>query len=304
VTLWDLSRTKVFANITLIKYPPFKSSVFDLSIESIRQRTGQEIAMIELNRSPFSMFTGSHHFPDVVFVKLLVPHLLKNRLVVYIDGGYLIRNHIGFAMWMRASIEKLLMIDRPLAMPRALPNENEQTGIYKVAAGIMLFDTRKYLASGFSVRLLNTFFIACHTGKLQMPEQNLIELTLSPDEILILDDTPQLLSDLCEWSKLKDVGIHNVYDLPLDIALFKFVGSFKPWHYWVLNPDKSLFLHRVMEASVALGIPLIYEKGFFAQFPAKSKESWATGQLFLHNQMLAQESMAAPRKVRGKIEFS
>ena len=278
-----------FDLISIIKYPNFDEPIFDASIKRIEENTGQSLELIFLKDSPFKNFQGAFHFPDIVFAKLLLPNLFGDELVAFIDSGYLVIDPPRFVKWLKSTIESFESSELPIAMPSPPYSEGSR---WNVAGGFILFNSGKYKELKILERLVRRFNELLPTNALQMPEQDLINSTIGEKELFAIQDIPHRLADLTKFAKLLNLGILGLKDLKGQYSLFKFVGSFKPWHLWVVNPDKQIFLGRIAEISGHLDLPLLNSISIFQIYPSQEKINWLSGQLMQNSLHLSSRPYA------------
>ena len=151
-----------------------------------------------------------------------------------------------------------------MGMPTSTWETNDR---WSVNGQFIIFNKEVIDSRDISRKLVESFNRLLPTGSLQMPEQDLVNLTMGKDELFPIYDFPSKSSDLTLFAKLTNSDMTSPEDLSNKCARFKFVGSFKPWHLWVTNPDKQIFLKRVAEVSHFLDIPLLKLESFYQVLP-------------------------------------
>lgn len=285
ITASDLAHLKIFEIISVIKYPDFSDSVFDVSIYRIGSKSGQRMELITLKDSPFKNFAGTFHFPGIVFAKLLLPNLFSEEIIAFIDSGFIVTNKCSLKKWFQKIEVSFRGSNLSMGMPTAPWASNNQ---WSVNGQFIIFNKTIFESHKILNKLIDSFNELLPTGSLQMPEQDLVNLTIGEDELFPIYDFPNKISDLVLYAELLSKGITSAEDLARECALFKFVGSFKPWHYWVTNPDKQIFLKRVSDVSDALDIPLVKNTQFYQILPTEEKMNWAVGQSYQYSTYLSE----------------
>lgn len=283
-TTYEMAKLNFFSTITIIQYPAFNEPIFFGAIKKIQELSGQSIQVLTLKDSPFKAFEKKFHFTSIVFVKLMLPELFKDKFITFIDSGYLIPNPQNFKKWLNNTIFRFKNSDLPLAIRSSQYNTK---GRWSVAGGFIIFNKDKYHEIQALERMIQKFQELLPTNLLQMPEQDLINYTLGESELLAIYDYPYYKADLTEYAKLTKRGISSLEDLAESYSLFKFSGSMKPWHLWVTNPDKQIFLRKIYEISNFIEIPLHSCFSLYQLFPSKENTNWLTDQLKAHSFMLA-----------------
>ena len=106
-------------------------------------------------------------------------------------------------------------------------------------------------------RYLGNYF--AHAMHLEYAEQELICLTAHESELVALPDRELRLMEFLGTDLL--LGKKTFVTPDMQNNLFhKFVGSFKPWKYWVLDPNKFIYIKRrsELESEFSLsGNPLV-----------------------------------------------
>ena len=284
ITTSDLAHLNIFDIISVIKYPDFQDNAFDASIYRIGSKSAQKIELITLKDSPFKNFSGSFHFPDIVFAKLLLPCLFPDEIIAFIDSGFIVTNKRSLKKWFQEIETSFRRSNLSMGMPTATWKPNNQ---WSVNGQFIIFNKKEFESQKILSRLVGSFNELLPTGSLQMPEQDLVNLTIGKDELFPIFNFPNKTSDLVLFAELTNRGIISARDLVGKCALFKFVGSFKPWHYWVTNPDKQIFLKRVAEVSHLLDIPLLKQTSFYQVFPNEERMNWAVGQYYHYSTYLS-----------------
>ena len=283
ITATDIAHIGIFEVLSIVKYPDFKCKVFDDSLHSIASKLQQQIEVHALTNSPYKNFKQTFHFPDVVFVKLLLPSLFNDQLVLFLDSGVLITNRSAFVSWLQKLVHQFLKSNLGIGMPTKSWELNNRWAVKGV---FIIYKPSIFKNLGIHDRLVSSFNKLITSDILKMPEQDLIDLTLGKDELFPIYDLPFISSDLTLFANLLNKNIIVSDDLK-DYAIFKFVGSFKPWFLWVLNPDKQIFLKRVAEVSLFIGIPLTDYDPFYEFLPSTDRINLATSQSKLFSRFLS-----------------
>lgn len=203
----------------------------------------------------------SYHFNNSIIYKALIPKLLPDLpYILNLDAGILLGRE--FDGYVQELIDTLCHADAQWVIAgncndaaKVLSPEQLQMPHHEKYAGgaVLFFNGRQYHASQWDRRYLAAYQ-AWH-GILRYAEEELICLVSQSHELTDLPRKGQL--------KVHALGpnvLHGVCPpLPDDIAdegvYFKFMGSIKPWKYWVLDPDKAIYTRRRqrLEAVFTLG---------------------------------------------------
>ena len=209
---------------------------------------------------------SAYHFNNSIIYKAILPSIIPHEsFLMNIDAGILPGNE--FAGFLReideslcASADSWIIGAHCHATEDRLPaplSERPHNCLYS-AGNILLFNTAQYERGGWYNRYVSNY-LACQSY-LKYAEQELICLTATEGELIPLPGFDRRITPF--------LGLEVFYGkaerLPTSCAeeslFFKFVGSLKPWKYWVLDPNKSLYTRRraVLEEKFQLsGIPLI-----------------------------------------------
>lgn len=188
------------------------------------------------------------HFNNSIIYKAIIPSLLPNEsYILNLDAGMLLGGnfdsyirdfedrycHEGAGDWIVAADchDPEGRIPAPLS---ELPHAN----LYP--AGIfLLFNGSQYTKRNWYARFLQNY-ISFHSN-LTYAEQELMCLTAIDGEILELPRGGRITPFLGLEPLLQPSNV--VFDSD-DFVYFKFVGSLKPWKYWVLDPTKAAWTRR------------------------------------------------------------
>ncbi len=192
----------------------------------------------------------SIHFNNVVIHKLLSPTYVDTTadFQLNLDAGFLVGEKfnklvscfLGQLSSLSGAVLGLLGEDNLQLLPSPFREATELDFYPK--GGVLLFNRASYLVRKKDVKFLEiykNFF-----NNFVYPDQELLSIGLSPGEIVRLVDFD------CQ-----SVFIRNLFpDYTLrgantriansEFSLYKIAGLLKPWHYFVLDPEKSTYLSR------------------------------------------------------------
>ncbi|GEM_PF-2460105 len=200
--------------------------------------------------APFS----ADHFSNAIVYKALLPSMLADEpYLLNIDAGLLPGDE--FHAFVRELDARYCQADGALEegwvvgahcvenvdlIPHALALLPAHT-LYP-AGNVLLFHTARYQRSLWSERFLAHYEIL--RTRLEYAEQELICLTAQPHELLALPGAARRTTPFLGLDVLLGEAAPLPESATRDCLFFKFVGSFKPWKYWVLDPNKALYTRR------------------------------------------------------------
>jgi len=212
------------------------SKWFIETIALIIKKFRQNIIITTIEKGPFDSFKRIYHFGPIVFSKLLLPSLsaLKPEKAVYIDSGFLI--HKPFSGYLENLIHNFDETKKPFGILLSPSRRNTPYPLmHGTCAALLTYNLELWRASGYLRNLLVMYCQLEHKGTLLMPEQDLIELTLMPHEIHLIDNFKINVMFL-------ESGYNNILPPKPDAHVSKFFGSKKPWDKQVIHHDKIYFL--------------------------------------------------------------
>ena len=188
-----------------------------------------------------------YHFNNSVIFKALTPLFCNSDYPITIDAGFVAGDQIDLVYqdWLNGCIE--LNASQDTIMCVYTNNNHEEVSgplrnlfvepkIYPMGC-VLGFSRQKYLSRDVPRRLLNNY--GQYYTSLTWPEQDLLYITSGHDELLPLKRRDLLkIETLPVSSPVND----DVFELGKPFGLHKIAGSLKPWHSWVLNPKRKLYL--------------------------------------------------------------
>lgn len=234
-------------------------------IQGFCQRVGSTAEVIPLALKNTLPQFSVHHFNNSIIYKSLMPSAVPGeRFLLNIDAGILIGERFA-ALWAEMNQKSQEDADWVVCahchepeeyFPDALKGERHHA-LYP-AGNMLLFNCRQYVAAQWPERLLENYYK--YHAHLRYAEQELMCLTAEEAELVELPGTELRVTPFLGLDVLygQKPGL-SITDVEKSL-FFKFVGSFKPWKYWVLDPDKHVYLKRraLLEAVLPLsGNPLI-----------------------------------------------
>ena len=258
ITLSELLNLGIFNRANIVLYPPFKDPLFYEALGKIAAQHKTEIQLTPIKQIPFKEPFKSGHFSTQIFAKLVLPHASSKNISIFIDSGYLICNRERTIQYIKEEIDKFTHSDLPIAAQ----SSSQETKL-PIRTPILLFNKEKYIncklleraTSHYPIFMIEKF----KSGKCIMPEQALLSEILHDEELCRLDFVNAKYADLSiqNWGKLENQGIVDCNCMYDSCDIFKFTGSRKPWTLSILNPDKRIFLKKVLETSNQYGVNLI-----------------------------------------------
>jgi len=217
------------------------SQWFVEAIALVEKKFSCQIVITRISRSPFDSFKPIYHFGPIVFSKLLLPSLstLIPETALYIDSGFLI--HQPFNDYLDSLICNFEQSQKPFG---TLMSPSRRSRPYPLmhgtCAALLTFNLRLWKASDYLRHLLYMYIQLESKGVLLMPEQDLIEFSLLPHQVHLIDDFKINVMFL-------DPGYTNSFPPAPDIHVSKFFGSNKPWQKSTIHSDKYIFLSRLKD---------------------------------------------------------
>ena len=208
----------------------------------------------------------SYHFNNAIVYKPLIPSVLHDdKFVLNIDAGILLGG--SFDDYVRGLVARLCREDAKwVVVANCSPASSELKPEQQLVphhelypnGQFLLFNVRRYHATSWAARYLAAY--AQNRAILSLAEQELMCMVCRPDELVDAGMAGQMVNHTLGDEVLR--GRRPA--LPASAAdegiYFKFIGSIKPWKYWVLDPDKAIYSRRRkrLEAVFPLaGRPLI-----------------------------------------------
>lgn len=206
------------------------------------------------------------HFNNSIIYKALIPSAIPHEhYILNLDAGFLLGQR--FNRFLESMIESHQSDTNDWIISAHCINPEENLSLELAgmphntlypAGGLLLFNCKNYSNQGWFRRYTKNFELL--SSRLTYAEQELICLTADGGELRTLGLMDEVHTKQLSNAVLEGRQAPLQYGETDDCALFKFTGSFKPWKYWVLDPDKRLYSIRraALESEFQLtGIPLI-----------------------------------------------
>lgn len=203
---------------------------------------------------------NTHHFNNLVIHKLLTPSYIESssNLQLNLDAGFLIGTKfndlirhflIEFAERNEAFVA-LLGEDSKHFLPNYFLQKS--TLNYYPKGGLLIFDRNQYFGRKANETFYKNYIYYRHT--LIYPDQELLAICLDPTEVIRLtelESNPIYIRYL--WP---DYFVRKREPIlsSKDFALYKNAGLLKPWQYFVLDPEKSLYISRRNDLSEKINL--------------------------------------------------
>lgn len=195
---------------------------------------------------------NAYHFNNSIIYKALIPSVLPHEpYILNIDAGILLgqrfdafvdeitRSHCTKeAQWILSAH----CIDPASNMPETLADV-PCNSLYPAGA-VFFFHSANYLACNWFARYTQNF--SHWKGKLRYAEQELICLTAAEGELRALPSVDDIHVRTLSTDVLNGEKQRLAASDAEDCVFFKFAGSLKPWKYWVLDPNKGIFVDRCL----------------------------------------------------------
>ena len=246
-------------------------------------RFGDKVPIVPITLKNSLAQFSAYHFNNSIIYKALIPSIIQHEpFLMNIDAGILLGDRFD-ELWQDISAQ----VERKSGdwvvgahchdpaesglMPKTLI-DHPHSELYP-AGNLLLFNCSQYHKRNWHERFIGNYlkFIA----ELKYAEQELICLTAEEGEILPLPFIERRITPFLGVNVLNGSAPPLPISCLKDCIFFKFVGSFKPWKYWVLDPNKSIYTKRraELEAQFPLaGINIIEQ--YRASLP---REDWALG---------------------------
>jgi lipopolysaccharide biosynthesis glycosyltransferase len=192
------------------------------------------------------------HFNNSIIYKALIPSIVPDEeFILNLDAGLL--PGARFEDLLKKIFSDLVLRDSEWVLGAYCSSSEkdlvqnllafEHNSLYP-AGVMMLFNTKNYVKVGWSNRYLKNY--EKYKNLLVYAEQDLICLTARQDEIIELP-YPALQKVIFLRAVFQKTNFTKALNSNRDYTFLKLAGSFKPWHYWVLDPNKLVYLQRRAE---------------------------------------------------------
>ena len=223
-----------------------------------------DIIQVENSLEPYQ----AYHFNNSIIYKALIPSIVPNEeFVLNIDAGVL----------PGAEFSNLLVKINSLCKPNSNwiigancesaslhlspPLSSLQHNPLYPSGIILLFNIREYFSANWHSRFIEKYLLLKES--LVLAEQDLICITAEDNELIELPDSSRHKILHLGDKSLKGEAPTLDNTTFQDCTFYKIVGSFKPWNYWVLDPNKALYTSRRADMELEFkisGHPLIEVK--------------------------------------------
>lgn len=244
-----------------------------------------KIIRLKNNLPKFQAF----HFDNSIIYKCLIPNFIKNaNFILNIDAGIIPGGRFSdFLHEINNICSSDLMLDWIIGghcQKPELPEELfrlKHSTLYP-AGGVLLFNTKNYYRVNWDKKYLDNY--VKYLKILKYAEQELMCITSTDEEILNLPLASERYNIFLSmnWFESQNPS-PNKSDIDKSI-FYKCYGSFKPWKYFVLDPNKFVFtaIRDLLEKQFPLtGNPLIEKNRLL--FP----NNWSVGFLKAYDKLIA-----------------
>jgi lipopolysaccharide biosynthesis glycosyltransferase len=212
------------------------------AIEAVARSLGLDVAMVAADERPFAGWTEAYHINRTTYLKLLIPSLIDESTVVYVDADTIVLDDLAPLHSTPLNGNRLAGVPdcaggETSRMPRA-------PGDVYINAGVMVMDLDGLRQDGFFRRCEEIH--AQHHASLTWLEQCLIN-KVAENRKTVVDPrwNRQVFANSvtrAQWKELVADGRS---------AILHFVGPIKPWMQWC-NPLVAEFWWR---QAAPLGLP-------------------------------------------------
>ncbi len=192
----------------------------------------------------------SRHFSSAIIYKGLIGSLLAHEpFILNIDAGILPGRH--FDAFLRDIDSRLCRPDAPWVIAAHCQDpEGRLPGPLGTlphhprypAGGLLLFNTAAYRAAEWE-RRYTALFEALRPA-LAYAEQELMCLMARGEELAELPGGEARVTPFLLPEPMRQGAAPMAEAQAFDCLFFKFIGTLKPWKYWVLDPNKALWTRR------------------------------------------------------------
>lgn len=199
-----------------------------------------------------------YHFNRSNLQKLTFPEIFREeKTCISIDAGMILGKELKVLLEEISSDEQFTVKAFTKCSDECMPKNQKRfkRNKYYPAGGILAFNNNNYMKANILNRLVSGFEI--FRSDLIYPEQDLMCLTLIDNELKAFNHKFKYfnidMTDQENWSKFRINEYKNLY-IEKDFLYMKHIGSFKPWHKWVLNPIKSIYLNEISKSIDKFGV--------------------------------------------------
>jgi lipopolysaccharide biosynthesis glycosyltransferase len=192
------------------------------------------------------------HFNNSIIYKSLLPSILPHeKYVLNVDAGILVGERfdaflLEITQVMCTAEDTAWLIaahchDDPMnLLPSILLGEGHHD-LYP-AGGMLMFNITRCISHNWVGRLLQNYQRCA--SFLHYAEQELICLTAQGVDLRALPGGDDRDTPFLGLESMHDVAALCSASRTQDCLFFKFIGTLKPWKYWVLDPNKRLWTSR------------------------------------------------------------
>lgn len=217
------------------------------------------------------------HFDNSIIYKCLIPNFVNNeKFILNIDAGIIPGGRFGeFLDEINLICHNNSSLDWVIGghcQKPDLPQELDRCphSSFYPAGGVLLFNVDNYHSSEWSKRYLDNYLK--YIKILKYAEQELMCATSTNQEILNLPLGNDRMNVFLSMDSFERIQVKKI-DIERSI-FYKCYGSFKPWKYFVLDPNKFVYtsVRELLEQQFPLaGNPLIEKNRLL--FP----DNWSIG---------------------------
>jgi len=240
---------------SIINNNPHEKIIFHVFIDFIDEENKNKLKLFALNNNAtviiylinpaiFEDFSYTNHFAKATYNRLLMPKILNGLVskIIYIDadiqcfGSLNELSNIHFDNKIAAVVNDITIVRQ-----RQSAFLNLKGSSY-FNAGFMFINVPNWNKENISSKTMDIAFK--NRDRFNWQDQDALNLVLD-EKCIYLDKRYDYLLDL----KYKNISI------PTDTVFVHYVGRYKPWDEWCLNPLKEKFLS-IEKSSLWKGSPL------------------------------------------------
>ncbi len=207
-------------------------------LEKFAASCQRQIKFIHINDDKFFGLAMGHHFKKSNYYRLLIPEVIYDDKVLYLDSDIIIN----------ASIKKLFDIDISdyylAAVGGARFNRHEELKMRSDAryfnSGIMLINIKKWIDSGLHKKAIR--FAEEHPNAIKFVDQCALNSVVNGEWLSLSPEWNQQTAffEKDKFDYFSEQEIEYALNHP---AIIHYTGSSKPWQYMNDHPYKNLYWH-------------------------------------------------------------
>ena len=219
-------------------------------ISDFQSTCKQEIEIVVIIVDDSLPQLNKYHFNNSIVYKPLIPELINNEdYILNIDAGIITGEKF------KLMVEKIYEIINSTNQEWIVGAHCEQSvelnlrnsiqerhSLYPVAL-ILLFNTKNFKKANYYQRYLELYKNL--NESLTYAEQELMCLTLSTNELIEIPFASERFTPNLSIEAMFDPNLIWKIEEINNSVYFKIVGTLKPWKYWILDPNKKIWLEKV-----------------------------------------------------------